>query len=50
VAKILKGVKPAEIPIQTPERLALAINLSTAKTIGLDIPRSILERTDRFVE
>ena len=50
VAKILKGAKPSEIPIQTPEQLLLAINLTTAKTIGLDIPRSILERTDRFVE
>ena len=50
VAKILKGAKPSEMPIQTPEQLLLAINLTTAKTIGLDIPRSILERTDRFVE
>ena len=50
VAKILKGAKPSEMPIQTPEQLPLAINLTTAKAIGLDIPRSILERTDRFVE
>jgi ABC-type uncharacterized transport system substrate-binding protein len=50
MAKIVKGTKPAEIPIQTPERLLLTLNLITAKTIGLDIPHSILERTDRFVE
>jgi putative tryptophan/tyrosine transport system substrate-binding protein len=50
VAKIMKGAKPSEIPVQTPERLMLAINLTTAKAIGLEIPRSVLERTDRFVE
>jgi ABC-type uncharacterized transport system substrate-binding protein len=50
MAKILKGVKPAEIPVQTPEKLALAINLTTAKAISVDIPRSVLERTDRLVE
>jgi putative tryptophan/tyrosine transport system substrate-binding protein len=50
VAKIMKGAKPLEMPIQTPEQLILTINLTTAKTIGLDIPRNILERIDRFVE
>jgi putative tryptophan/tyrosine transport system substrate-binding protein len=50
VAKIVKGAKPSELSIQTPEKLILAVNLTTAKAIGLDIPRSILERTDRFVE
>jgi putative tryptophan/tyrosine transport system substrate-binding protein len=50
VAKIMKGAKPSEIPVQMPEQLPLALNLATAKAIGLDIPRNILERTDRFVE
>ena len=50
VAKILTGVKPAEIPVQTAEKPLLVINLSTAKAIGLDIPQAILEQTDRFVE
>jgi putative ABC transport system substrate-binding protein len=50
VAKVLRGAKPSEIPIQTTEQLLPAINLTTAKAIGLDIPRGILERTDRFVE
>ena len=45
-----KEAKPAEIPVQTPEQLPMAINLSTAKAIGLDIPRGILERTERVVE
>jgi len=50
VAKILKGVKPSELSIQTPEKLILAVNLTTARAIGLAMPRSILERTDRIVE
>jgi putative tryptophan/tyrosine transport system substrate-binding protein len=50
VAKVLKGVQPWEIPIETPERPVLAINLTTAKTIGLKIPREFLERVDRMVE
>ena len=50
VAKVLKGAKPSEMPIQTPEKLVLTINLSTAKAIGLDIPRSILERAEHIVE
>jgi putative tryptophan/tyrosine transport system substrate-binding protein len=50
VDKILKGTKPSEMPVQMPEELPLAINLTTAKAIGLDIPRTILERTIRFVE
>jgi putative tryptophan/tyrosine transport system substrate-binding protein len=49
-AKILMGAKPSELPVQTPEQLPLAINLTTAKSIGLDLPRSVVERTDRFVE
>jgi putative ABC transport system substrate-binding protein len=50
VTKIMAGAKPSELPVQTPEKLLLTINLTTAKTIGIDIPRSVLERTDRFVE
>ena len=50
MAKILKGAKPSELPVQTPERLPLAINLTTAKAIGLDISPSILERTELIVE
>ncbi len=50
VVKIAKGAKPSDIPTQTPDQLPLAINLATAKAIGLDIPRSILERAEHVVE
>jgi putative ABC transport system substrate-binding protein len=50
VVKILQGVKPAALPIQTPEKVLLAINLTTAKAIGFTIPQSLLERADRLVE
>ncbi len=50
VTKIMKGVKPSEMPVQMPEQLALTVNLATAKAIGLDVPPSILERAERLVE
>ena len=50
VAKILKGTKPSEMPIQTPDKMLLTINLTTAKAIGLGLPLSVLERADRLVE
>ena len=50
VTKIMKGGKPSEMPVQMPEQLVLTVNLATAKTIGLDIPGSILERVERLVE
>jgi putative ABC transport system substrate-binding protein len=50
VAKILKGSSPADMPVQMPEELPLSINLTTARAIGLDIPRHMLERAVRFVE
>ncbi len=50
VTKIMKGGKPSEMPIQMPEQLVLTVNLTTAKSIGLDIPRSILERAERLME
>jgi ABC-type uncharacterized transport system substrate-binding protein len=50
VAKILNGVKPADLPIETPDRFILSVNLATAKAIGIKIPRSVLERADWLVE
>jgi len=50
VVKVLKGEKPSDIPIETPEKFFLAVNMTTAKTIGLKIPRNVLERVDRVVE
>jgi putative tryptophan/tyrosine transport system substrate-binding protein len=50
VDKILKGRKPGEIMIETPDRLFLAINQRTARQIGVSIPRGILEQADRLVQ
>jgi len=50
VDKILKGAKPADLPIELPDKILLALNLSTAKSIGLKIPKEILLRTDETFE
>jgi putative ABC transport system substrate-binding protein len=50
VVKVLNGTKPSEIPIETPERPVLVVNRTTAKTIGLKIPRQFLEHVDRIVD
>ena len=50
VVKVLQGARPAEMPIQTPEKLTLTLNLVTAKAIGLVLPSSVLDRADRLVE
>jgi len=50
VAKILKGEKPSDIPTETPEKLWFVLNTTTAKNIGLKIPRNVLDRIDRIVE